>query len=101
MAAIHDSFELPPDKAALHRRAVRLEWQTIAFFVVAISALAIVLGQSQAMKAAWVEDILALAPPIGRRLADRTADDEWAAILAALDLDPDDVRAAWRAEQEK
>ena len=80
MAAIHDSFELPPDKAALHRRAVRLEWWTIAFFVVAISALAIVLGQSQAMKAAWVEDILALAPPIAfliaNRYRNRPVDDE-------------------------
>ncbi|GHH32463.1 hypothetical protein [Lentzea cavernae] len=63
MAAIHDTFELPPDKAALHRRAVRLEWWTVAFFVVAITALAVVLGQSQAMKAAWVEDILASHRP--------------------------------------
>ncbi|GGN28955.1 cobalt transporter [Lentzea pudingi] len=71
MAAIHDSFELPPEKAALHRRAVRLEWWTVAFFVVAITVLAAVLGQSQAMKAAWVEDILALAPPIAFLVADR------------------------------
>ncbi|ANZ36041.1 hypothetical protein BBK82_08135 [Lentzea guizhouensis] len=71
MAAIHDTFELPPDKAALHRRAVHLEWWTVAFFVVAITALAVVLGQSQAMKAAWVEDILALAPPIAFLIADR------------------------------
>ncbi|TQM79181.1 cation diffusion facilitator family transporter [Saccharothrix saharensis] len=71
MATIHDRYELPPEKAALHRRAVRLEWWTIAFFVVAIAALAIVLGQSQAMKAAWVEDILALAPPIAFLVANR------------------------------
>ncbi|GAB2993508.1 cation diffusion facilitator family transporter [Saccharothrix stipae] len=71
MAAIHDRYELPPEKAALHRRAVRLEWWTIAFFVVAISALAVVLGQSQAMKAAWIEDILALAPPIAFLVANR------------------------------
>lgn len=71
MVAIHDTYELPPDKAALHRRAVRLEWWTIAFFVVAITALALVLGQSQAMKAAWVEDVLALAPPIAFLIADR------------------------------
>lgn len=71
MASVYDHYELPPEKAALHRRAVRLEWWTIAFFVVAITALAVVLGQSQAMKAAWVEDILALAPPIAFLIADR------------------------------
>ena len=42
----------------------------------------------------WTAAALALAPPIGRRLADRTADDEWAAICAALDLDPVEVLAA-------
>jgi len=71
VASVYDHYELPPEKAALHRRAVRLEWWTIAFFVVAITALAVVLGQSQAMKAAWVEDILALAPPIAFLIADR------------------------------
>ncbi|MCE6998456.1 cation diffusion facilitator family transporter [Saccharothrix sp. S26] len=80
MTAIHDRYELPPEKAALHRRAVRLEWWTIAFFVVAITVLAVVLGQSQAMKAAWVEDILALAPPIAflvaNRYRNRAPDDE-------------------------
>jgi cation diffusion facilitator family transporter len=71
VAAVFDRYELPADKAALHRRAVRLEWWTIAFFVAAISLLALVMGQSQAMKAAWVEDILALAPPVAFLVADR------------------------------
>lgn len=71
MARLHSRYELPPDRAALHRRAVRLEWWTIGFFVVAIALLAVTLGQSQAMKAAWVEDILALAPPIAFLVANR------------------------------
>ncbi|GGQ49737.1 cation diffusion facilitator family transporter [Couchioplanes azureus] len=68
---VFDRFELPPGKAALHRRAVRLEWWTIAFFVVAIALLAVTLGQSQAMKAAWIEDMLGLVPPAAFLIAAR------------------------------
>jgi cation diffusion facilitator family transporter len=68
---VYDRFELPPDKAALHRRAVRLEWWTIAFFVAAIALLAVTLGQSQAMKAAWIEDMLGLVPPAAFLIAAR------------------------------
>jgi cation diffusion facilitator family transporter len=64
-------FELPPEKARLHARAVRLEWWTIAFFVAAVSALAVTLGQSQAMKAAWIEDMLGLVPPAAFLVAAR------------------------------
>jgi cation diffusion facilitator family transporter len=68
---VYDRFELPPDKAVLHRRAVRLEWWTIAFFIVAVVLLALTLGQSQAMKAAWIEDMLGLVPPVAFLLAAR------------------------------
>ncbi|GAA1340936.1 cation diffusion facilitator family transporter [Saccharothrix algeriensis] len=68
---VSDRFELPPDKAALHRRAVRLEWWTIAFFAAAVALLAVTLGQSQAMKAAWIEDMLGLVPPAAFLVADR------------------------------
>ncbi|MEU4426743.1 cation diffusion facilitator family transporter [Actinoplanes sp. NPDC024001] len=67
----YDRFELPPDKAALHRRAVRLEWWTTAFFIGAITLLALTLGQSQAMKAAWIEDMLGLVPPAAFLIAAR------------------------------
>ncbi|MFI5495854.1 cation diffusion facilitator family transporter [Actinoplanes sp. NPDC051859] len=68
---VADRFELPPEMAALHRRAVRLEWWTIVFFAVAIGLLAITLGQSQAMKAAWIEDMLGLVPPAAFLIAAR------------------------------
>ncbi|WP_416904074.1 cation diffusion facilitator family transporter [Micromonospora echinospora] len=68
---VYDRFELPPEQAALHRRAVRLEWWTIGFFVVAITLLAFTLGQSQAMKAAWIEDMLGLVPPLAFLVAAR------------------------------
>jgi cation diffusion facilitator family transporter len=68
---VYGQFDLPEDKADLHRRAVRLEWWTIAFFVYAVTALALTLGQSQAMKAAWIEDMLGLVPPIAFLIANR------------------------------
>ncbi len=78
---VYDRFELPPDKAALHGRAVRLAWWTIAFFVAAVALLAVTLGQSQAMKAAWIEDMLGLVPPaaflVAARFRNRTPDERF------------------------
>ncbi|GAA1033460.1 cation transporter [Virgisporangium ochraceum] len=68
---VYDAFELPPDKQALHRRAVRLEWLTILFFASAVLALGLTLGQSQAMKAAWIEDMLGFVPPVAFLVAAR------------------------------
>jgi len=67
-------FELPPEIAAIHRRAVRLEWASLAYLVSAIALLAAVLGSSQAMKAAWIEDVLSLLPPLAFLVAARYRD---------------------------
>jgi cation diffusion facilitator family transporter len=56
--------ELPPDKVLIHRRAVRLEWITLAYLSSAIVLIYLTLGNSQAMKTAWIEDMLSLVPPI-------------------------------------
>ena len=61
---MRQSYELPPDRAQLHRKAVRLEWITIIYLLSAIAAIYVTLGASQAMKAAWFEDILSLVPAI-------------------------------------
>jgi cation diffusion facilitator family transporter len=61
--------ELPEPQELAHRRAVRLELFSVGYWVTAIIALYFALGQSQAMKAAWVEDILALLPPIAFLIA--------------------------------
>lgn len=53
------------------RRAVRMEWATIAFLAVTIPVVGIVTGSSQAMRAAWIEDMLSLAPPIAFLVAVR------------------------------
>jgi cation diffusion facilitator family transporter len=63
--------EIPPELRDVHRRAVRLEWLTIAYLLTAILAIYFTLGSSQAMKGAWLEDLLSLAPPIAFLVADR------------------------------
>lgn len=67
-------FELPLDKRSIYSKAVKLEWATIAFLISAIFFIYITLGASQAMKAAWVEDILSLLPPIAFLIASRFRD---------------------------
>jgi divalent metal cation (Fe/Co/Zn/Cd) transporter len=71
---LRPDFELPPELEAVHRRAVRLEWFSIAYLASAIAVLAAVLGSSQAMKAAWIEDILSLLPPLAFLVAARYRD---------------------------
>lgn len=68
---ITSDFEFPPDKDKIHRRAVRLEWITIAYLISAIFFIYLTLGSSQAMKTAWFEDILSLIPAIAFLVADR------------------------------
>lgn len=67
--AVEQSFrfgntELPPDEQQARRRAVRLAWLTIAFLVTAVTLVYLVMGSSQAMKAAWAEDLLSFIPPV-------------------------------------
>ena len=64
MSAAQSAPELPPDKELLYKKAIKLSWVTIAFFASAVTVIGITSGASQAMKAAWVEDLLAFVPPI-------------------------------------
>ncbi|MFC8304281.1 cation diffusion facilitator family transporter [Specibacter sp. NPDC057265] len=64
MTARFGRTELPAPQRAALRRAIRFEWFTLVFLAVAITLVFLVMGSSQAMKAAWVEDLLSLAPPI-------------------------------------
>jgi cation diffusion facilitator family transporter len=64
-------FELPTELHAAQRKAVRLEWITLAYMLSAVVLLALTLGQSQAMKAAWIEDLLSLLPPAAFLIASR------------------------------
>jgi cation diffusion facilitator family transporter len=64
-------FELPPAREADLRRAVRLEWATIAAMITVVAAIYLTMGGSQAMKAAWIEDLLSFVPPIAFLVAAR------------------------------
>jgi cation diffusion facilitator family transporter len=68
---VTDHHELPPDKHERLLKAVRLEWLSILYLLSAVVLLYFTLGSSQAMKAAWVEDILGLTPPIAFLVASR------------------------------
>lgn len=63
--------ELPEQIQAALRRAVRLAWVTIAVFTVAVILLLLTMGDSAAMRAAVVENALALVPPIAFLVAVR------------------------------
>ena len=65
------SPELPPDLERILRRARRLEWLTVVYMASAVVLLALVLGSSQAMKTAWIEDVLGLIPPVAFLVAIR------------------------------
>jgi cation diffusion facilitator family transporter len=67
-------FELPRELEEQQRKAVRLEWITIAYMLSAVGLLFLTLGQSQAMKAAWIEDLLSLLPPVAFLIASRLRD---------------------------
>ena len=71
MSTVPDRTTLPPRQQELLRRAIRLEWITLAFLAGAITLVGLVLGNSQAMKAAWIEDCLSLAPPLAFLVAVR------------------------------
>lgn len=71
MTARFGRTELPEQQARALRSAVRIEWFTLIFLTVTIALVYLVMGNSQAMKAAWIEDMLSLAPPITFLLAVR------------------------------
>lgn len=66
-------FEFPPQQFEMLRKARRLEWWTIAYLLSAVVVMYFVLGSSQAMRTAWMEDMLSLIPPIVFLIASRIA----------------------------
>lgn len=69
---------LPDEQREALRKARRLEWASIGTLVVTVGLVMAVMGSSQAMKAAWIEDCLSFLPPIAflisARLVGRTPD---------------------------
>lgn len=65
--ALHRNVEdeaLPEEISGAVRKAVRLEWVTIVALFGIVVLVYLVLGNSQAMKTAWIEDMLSFIPPI-------------------------------------
>lgn len=53
---------LPEEQQQLMRRATRLEWISIGYAAATITTVALVVGNSQAMRTAWIEDMLSVLP---------------------------------------
>lgn len=56
--------DLPAAQQEALRKAIRWEWFTIAYTSITIVLIAFVVGGSQAMKTAWIEDMLSLIPQV-------------------------------------
>lgn len=64
-------FEFPDELKPVFRKAKRLEWLTIAYLAITIVVMFLTMGNSQAMKTAWVEDVLSLTPSIAFLVASK------------------------------
>lgn len=56
--------QLPEEQERALRRARILEWSVLAYTACTIALIAAVMGSSQAMRTAWIEDILSTIPQI-------------------------------------
>lgn len=63
--------ELPERQTDALHRATRLEWISIGTLAVTATLVFLVLGNSQAMRAAWFEDLLSFIPPLAFLVAIR------------------------------
>lgn len=71
---LREGFEVPPELHDELRRATRLEWATLFFMSTIVLVIYLTMGSSQAMKAAWIEDLLAFVPPIAYLVSSRYRD---------------------------
>ncbi|ARS34543.1 cation transporter [Pontibacter actiniarum] len=54
--------ELPADLKKQFTKAKKLEWLTIAYLISVVIVMFLTMSSSQAMKAAWLEDMLSMVP---------------------------------------
>lgn len=66
---VRDLFELPEEKRKALKKARRYEWWSIFFLVTITLVMYYAMGSSQAMKTAWIEDVLSLVPPVAFLIA--------------------------------
>lgn len=63
--------EMPASKQRIYARAVKLEWLTLVYLLTAIVFIRLTMGASQAMKVAWLEDMISLIPAASFLIASR------------------------------
>lgn len=63
--------EFPAEQDRAHRVGRRLAWATIGYYLIDMTVMYLVVGRSQAMKAAWLQDVFAIVPPVGFLVASR------------------------------
>lgn len=68
---VRPTYQLPAEKQAELKRATTLEWVTIFFLITIAAVMYLTMGSSQAMRTAWIEDVLSLVPPIAFLVAMR------------------------------
>lgn len=68
------SFELPDSLQNTMDKAKKLEWITLGYLISVIMVMFLVMGSSQAMKTAWLEDTLSTLPAIAFLIATRIYD---------------------------
>lgn len=68
---IGQAFVFPEKQQKLRRRTKQLSWLSIILLFIAGILIFLTLGQSQAMKTAWVSDILTAVPPVALLVAMR------------------------------
>ena len=69
-------YTLPQAQKEQIEKAKKLEWATIFFLSTIILVMFLTMGSSQAMRTAWIEDVLSLVPPIVFLVAMRSHDRE-------------------------
>jgi cation diffusion facilitator family transporter len=65
------TFKLPPELAPDLARARRIAWLSVVLLGIGSVVLALTMGQSEAMKTAWVTEVLSMLPPAAYLLATR------------------------------
>ncbi|HLN56166.1 MAG TPA: cation transporter [Bacteroidales bacterium] len=68
---ISRNFEYPSQLEQKFRKAKKLEWITLFYFSSAVFFIILVMGSSQTMKTAWLEDALSLIPPASFLISSR------------------------------
>lgn len=70
MKTIKD-FELPKDLQKVLSKAKKLEWITVIYLISVVIVMYLTMGSSQAMKSAWLEDVLSLVPSVAFLISTR------------------------------